>query len=58
MQKEYAFFPGCVLSQAVKESKNSLEAIAPILGWKLMKLRGGVVVGLLKRSALILLRLW
>ncbi|MCW1548534.1 hypothetical protein OLS49_00490, partial [Campylobacter jejuni] len=25
MQKEYAFFPGCVLSQAAKESKISLE---------------------------------
>lgn len=40
MQKEYAFFPGCVLSQAAKESKISLEAIAPILGWKLNEIKG------------------
>lgn len=40
MQKEFAFFPGCVLSQAAKESKISLEAIAPILGWKLNEIKG------------------
>lgn len=40
MQKEFAFFPGCVLSQAAKESKMSLEAIAPILGWKLNEIKG------------------
>lgn len=40
MQKEYAFFLGCVLSQAAKESKISLEAIAPILGWKLNEIKG------------------
>lgn len=40
MQKEYAFFPGCVLSQAAKESKISLEAIAPILDWKLNEIKG------------------
>lgn len=40
MQNEFAFFPGCVLSQAAKESKISLEAIAPILGWKLNEIKG------------------
>lgn len=40
MAKEFAFFPGCVLSQAAKESKISLEAIAPILGWKLNEIKG------------------
>lgn len=40
MQKEFAFFPGCVLSQAAKESKISLEAIAPILGIKLHEIPG------------------
>ncbi|MDO5045719.1 8-methylmenaquinol:fumarate reductase membrane anchor subunit [Campylobacter sp.] len=40
MQNEYAFFPGCVLSQAAKESKISLEAIAPILGIKLNEIKG------------------
>lgn len=40
MAKEFAFFPGCVLSQAAKESKMSLEAIAPILGWKLNEIKG------------------
>lgn len=38
--KEFAFFPGCVLSQAAKESKISLEAIAPILEWKLNEIKG------------------
>ena len=37
---EFAFFPGCVLSQAAKESKMSLEAIAPILGIKLHEIEG------------------
>lgn len=40
MQNEFAFFPGCVLTQAAKESKMSLEAIAPILGWKLNEIKG------------------
>lgn len=40
MQKEFAFFPGCVLSQAAKESKMSIEAIAPILGIKLHEIKG------------------
>ena len=40
MAKEFAFFPGCVLSQAAKESKMSLEAIAPILDWKLNEIKG------------------
>lgn len=40
MQNEFAFFPGCVLSQAAKESKIALEAIAPILGWKLNEIKG------------------
>lgn len=40
MAKEFAFFPGCVLSQAAKESKMSLEAIAPILEWKLNEIQG------------------
>lgn len=40
MAKEFAFFPGCVLSQAAKESKISLEAIAPILDWKLNEISG------------------
>ena len=39
-QNEFAFFPGCVLSQAAKESKMSLEAIAPILGIKLHEIKG------------------
>lgn len=38
--KDFAFFPGCVLSQAAKESKMSLEAIAPILGWNLHEIKG------------------
>ncbi|MBE3022791.1 heterodisulfide reductase-related iron-sulfur binding cluster, partial [Campylobacter sp. 7477a] len=38
--KEFAFFPGCVLSQAAKESKMSLEAIAPILGITLHEIPG------------------
>lgn len=38
--KEFAFFPGCVLSQAAKESKISLEAIAPLLDWKLNEIKG------------------
>ncbi|MGP1485038.1 MAG: 8-methylmenaquinol:fumarate reductase membrane anchor subunit [Campylobacter sp.] len=38
--KEFAFFPGCVLSQAAKESKMSLEAIAPILGITLHEIKG------------------
>lgn len=40
MQNEFAFFPGCVLSQAAKEAKISLEAIAPILGIKLHEIKG------------------
>ncbi|MBR8464617.1 CoB--CoM heterodisulfide reductase iron-sulfur subunit B family protein [Campylobacter sp. faydin G-24] len=40
MQTEFAFFPGCVLTQAAKESKMSIEAIAPILGWKLNEIPG------------------
>ncbi|ALF45122.1 MULTISPECIES: 8-methylmenaquinol:fumarate reductase membrane anchor subunit [Campylobacter] len=40
MQNEFAFFPGCVLSQAAKEAKMSLEAIAPILGMKLHEIKG------------------
>ena len=40
MQNEFAFFPGCVLSQAAKEAKMSLEAIAPVLGWKLHEIKG------------------
>ncbi|WP_169764402.1 8-methylmenaquinol:fumarate reductase membrane anchor subunit [Campylobacter mucosalis] len=39
-QKDFAFFPGCVLSQAAKESKMSLEAIAPILGITLHEIKG------------------
>lgn len=39
-EKNFAFFPGCVLSQAAKESKMSLEAIAPILGLKLHEIKG------------------
>ena len=39
-QKDFAFFPGCVLSQAAKESKMSLEAIAPILGITLYEIKG------------------
>lgn len=39
-QNEFAFFPGCVLSQAAKESKMSLEAIAPILDIKLHEIKG------------------
>ncbi|MCR4941785.1 MAG: CoB--CoM heterodisulfide reductase iron-sulfur subunit B family protein [Campylobacter sp.] len=38
--KDFAFFPGCVLTQAAKESKMSLEAIAPILGIKLHEIKG------------------
>lgn len=38
--KDFAFFPGCVLSQAAKESKMSLEAIAPILGITLHEIKG------------------
>jgi len=30
MQNEFAFFPGCVLTQAAKEAKMSLEAIASV----------------------------
>lgn len=40
MQNEFAFFPGCVLTQAAKEAKMSLEAIAPVLGWKLHEIKG------------------
>ena len=40
MQKEFAFFPGCVLTQAAIESKMSIEAIAPILGIKLKEITG------------------
>lgn len=37
---EFAFFPGCVLDQAARESKMSLEAIAPVLGIKLHEIKG------------------
>ena len=40
MNNEFAFFPGCVLSQAAKESKISLKAIAPVLGIKLHEIKG------------------
>ncbi|WNY98383.1 CoB--CoM heterodisulfide reductase iron-sulfur subunit B family protein [Sulfurospirillum sp. 'SP'] len=40
MQNEFAFFPGCVLTQAAIEAKMSLEAIAPILGIKLREING------------------
>lgn len=40
MQKEFAFFPGCVLTQAAIESKMSIEAIAPVLGIKLKEING------------------
>lgn len=40
MQNEFAFFPGCVLTQAAIEAKMSLEAIAPILGIKLKEITG------------------
>lgn len=40
MQTEYAFFPGCVLTQAAKESKMALEAVAPRLGIKLKEIPG------------------
>ena len=40
MQTEYAFFPGCVLTQAAKESKMALEAVAPVLGITLKEIPG------------------
>ena len=40
MQKEFAFFPGCVLTQAAIESKMSIEAIAPALGITLKEING------------------
>lgn len=40
MQKEFAFFPGCVLTQAAIESKMSIEAIAPVLGITLKEING------------------
>ncbi len=40
MQKEFAFFPGCVLTQAAIEAKMSLEAIAPLLDIKLKEIKG------------------
>ena len=40
MQTEFAFFPGCVLTQAAKESKMALEAVAPKLGIKLKEIPG------------------
>ena len=40
MQTEFAFFPGCVLTQAAKESKMALEAVAPRLGIKLKEIPG------------------
>ena len=39
MQKEFAFFPGCVLTQAAIEAKMALEAIAPILGITLTEIK-------------------
>jgi len=40
MQTEFAFFPGCVLTQAAKESKMALEAVAPKLGITLKEIPG------------------
>ena len=40
MQTEFAFFPGCVLTQAAKESRMALEAVAPKLGIKLKEIPG------------------
>lgn len=40
MQKEFAFFPGCVLTQAAIEAKMSIEAIAPLLGITLKEIKG------------------
>jgi len=40
MQKEFAFFPGCVLTQAAIEAKMSIEAIAPVLGITLKEIKG------------------
>ena len=42
MQTEFAFFPGCVLTQAAKESRMALEAVAPALGLKLREIPGVV----------------
>ena len=39
MQKEFAFFPGCVLTQAAIEAKMSIEAIAPVLGITLKEMK-------------------
>ena len=40
MQAEYAFFPGCVLTQAAKESRMALDAVAPVLGITLKEIPG------------------
>jgi succinate dehydrogenase / fumarate reductase cytochrome b subunit len=40
MQTEFAFFPGCVLTQAAKESRMALEAVAPALGITLKEIPG------------------
>ncbi|WP_374288262.1 8-methylmenaquinol:fumarate reductase membrane anchor subunit [Desulfovibrio desulfuricans] len=40
MQTEFAFFPGCVLTQAAKESRMALEAVAPKLGITLKEIPG------------------
>ena len=40
MQTEFAFFPGCVLTQAAKDSRMALEAVAPALGLKLREIPG------------------
>ncbi|MDR1490096.1 MAG: CoB--CoM heterodisulfide reductase iron-sulfur subunit B family protein [Desulfovibrio sp.] len=40
MQTEFAFFPGCVLTQAAKESMMALGAIAPRLGITLREIPG------------------
>ena len=40
MQNEFAFFPGCVLTQAAIEAKMSIEAIAPVLGITLKEIKG------------------
>ena len=40
MQTEFAFFPGCVLTQAAKESRMALDAVAPKLGITLKEIPG------------------
>lgn len=45
MQTEYAFFPGCVLTQAAKESKMALEAVAPIMNITLKEIPGWTCCG-------------